>query len=141
MAWNYYRNRARSGYNRARGYARSGYGRARGYVKSGYSRGKNAVRNGVRFGDKDMNVSIRPEFGAGVLVGMTDADRAINPNWILLGANLPIGGRMLGKVKGLCQGVIIGNLIQTIRNQGAGVLAPAGLVTTANSPEKSVFMS
>jgi len=97
---------------RYKNYARRAYGGAR--------RGYSAM--GRSYGSK-MGVNISPAFVAGFLIGMTDLDQKIPGQAVLAGAVAPVRG--LGVIKGGCQGIIAGNLVQSIR---AGGLSSAGFV-------------
>lgn len=87
------------------GYARRGrmyYGRARRFVGRSY---------GSKVG---LNVSI--PFLAGVAIGYTDLDQKIPSQLVLGAATAPVKG--LGTVKAAAQGIIFGNLIQSLKQGG-----------------------
>ena len=90
---------------RYRRYARRGrmyYGRARRFAGRSYG------------GKVGLNISM--PFIAGAVVGYTDMDQKIPSQLVLGAATAPIKG--IGTVKAAAQGIIFGNLVQTIKNSG-----------------------
>lgn len=73
------------------------------------------------------SVRLSPEFLAGVVVGFTDLDDKIPAELVLGVAAAPVTG--IGKVKAAAQGIIIGNLVQTISKKGISGSSYQGMTT------------
>lgn len=71
-------------------------------------------RGGSRRGG--MGLNLNPAFLAGAAIGFSDLDKNIPGQVVLGAATAPIRG--LGMIKGVAQGIIFGNLVQTIKNTG-----------------------
>lgn len=60
-------------------------------------------------------------FLAGAIIGFTNMDDKIPAEVTLAGASMPIKGKGFGMIKAVSQGVLMGNLIQSLtKNKGLG---------------------
>ena len=120
--WNNFRSRAGGYARKAGGYARTagGYARRGAYRAGGYARRAGGYAYSYQ---KKANQGIGPDgfkvypdipLGAGVVVGLSDVDRMIPGEAILLGAALPIGGKYGRSVRNFFGGVILGELISKL---------------------------
>ena len=99
---------------RWRSYARRGRmytGRARRFAGRSYG------------GKVGLNVS--PAFIAGMVVGFTDLDQKIPSQVVLGAATVPVRGA--GMVKAAAQGIIFGNLIQSLKQGGVSTAGFKGV--------------
>jgi hypothetical protein len=85
-----------------------------------YRRRFSYARRAYRFGGRSyggkMGLNISPAFLAGMAIGFTDLDQKIPGQLVLGTAVAPIKG--IGTIKAGAQGIIFGNLLQTIKNGG-----------------------
>lgn len=105
--------RARSAYRSTRGYRK-------GKTYAGYSKGA------VGFGRGKIAVSIPLEFLGGLAIGaLTDLDNKVPATIKLAAATVPIRGPGINQVKNFAQGMVLGDVIQSMTgisllNTGAG---------------------
>ena len=98
----------------ARRYRRSGSGSYRGR-KYAYSAGRGGFAGS--FGGYGLNLST--PWLAGAVVGFTNLDEKIPAELTLAASSIPLKGRGIGPIKGFAQGVLCGNLIQSlVANKG-----------------------
>lgn len=103
------------------------YQRARGYARRGYSGAKRGYRAAGRSYGGKVGLNVSPAFLAGVVTGYTNLDDKL-PGQLVLGAAVaPVNG--LGVVKGFAQGVIAGNLVQTLMKTGVSKTGYQSMVT------------
>ncbi|MDO9573467.1 MAG: hypothetical protein Q7I94_00625 [Candidatus Contubernalis sp.] len=64
-------------------------------------------------------LNLSTPFMAGALIGFTNMDDKIPAEITLAGASMPIKGKGFGTVKAVSQGILMGNLIQSlVKNKG-----------------------
>lgn len=88
----------------------------RGYARRGRMYAGRARRFAGRSYGSKVGLNVSMPFLAGVAIGYTDLDSKIPSQLVLGAATAPIKG--LGTVKAAAQGIIFGNLIQSIKNGG-----------------------
>lgn len=133
---NTYRRNYRSYYRRASGYVRRGWNsRPVTYARGRYN------RRGTGIGNQHVKLYPDLSVGAGAVVGMTNVDTMVPGQLWLLGAALPIGGKLGRRVRNFCGGVILGELI----SQYTGLKIPIGTApakttnSTANTSVTGIY--
>lgn len=110
--WNNFRSRDGGYARRAGGYVRRGAYRAAGYARTAGRYAKSyQTRANQGFGPSGFKVYPDIPLGTGVVVGLSDVDRMIPGEVILLGASLPIGGKYGRSVRNFFGGMVLGELI------------------------------
>lgn len=117
-----YARRAWGGMRRAGGYAYRGARRVGGYARRYQTRANRG------FGPKGFKVYPDLPLAGGVLVGLTNVDKMIPGEAILVGAAAPIGGKYGRSVRNFFGGVILGELISKVT--GKVINFPAGQTNT-----------
>ena len=133
--WNNYKNKFRGYGSRAYSGARN-YGRKfGGYARSGGRAAWNANKRAMQgFGNSQFKVYPDLTVAAGAAVGLSDIDRMVPGQLWLLGAALPIGGKLGRQVRNFCGGVILGELA----SQYTGFKIPIGTAPTKDTKNTSV---
>ncbi len=108
-------------------------------VSRGYAKAKAASlyarkRSSYGFGDQNFKVYPDVTVAAGTVVGLSDIDRMVPGQLWLLGAALPIGGKLGRKIRSFCGGVILGELA----SQYTGFKIPIGTAQTKDTKNTSV---
>jgi hypothetical protein len=88
------------------------YGRA-------YSRGWRYGKK-YRRGKSSMGISKNMLFWGGAAIGFSNLDEKIPAQYSLLAATAPIYGGGVGKIKAIAQGIVFGNIIQSMVGKNYG---------------------
>lgn len=94
-----YRKYGRKAYNTGRRYAHNYRRNAGNYARS--------VNKGNAF-----KLRLGNEYMLGAALGFTNMDEKIPADVKLMGATMPVGGKIGGKAKALSQGMVFGNVVQ-----------------------------
>lgn len=90
-------------------FRRSGKGSYRGR-KYAYS----ANRRGFAGSFGGYGVNLSTPFMLGAVIGFTNMDEKIPAEMTMAGASLPIQGKGFGSIKAVSQGILMGNLVQSL---------------------------
>ena len=121
-----YARRAWGGVRRGAGYAYRGARRGAGYVRRYQTRANRG------FGPQGFKFYPDLPLAAGFGVGMTNIDRQIPGEVILLGAAAPIGGKYGRSVRNFFGGVILGELVSKFTGKAVNFPAATKTESLAN---------